>query len=284
MRVILVPLSGEPHDGVALAAAYSVARRFRSHIEGLFVRPDPMAALGAFEGIPPEMVGTVTRSLGATWNERAERARAAFDAARASADVPVAGQPTGTDTVSARWRDVAGADDDLLIGHGRLADLVVFAGVRSETNTEQRRRFVNVMFNGARPVLMVPLRGQPQLGRSVALAWNGSAEAARALSGAMPLLINAEEVHVLTAATPRTRAESGDALKEYLAWHGVIAEVHPMYPEASVGEALLQKTKDLDADVLVMGGYGRSRFREWVFGGVTRHVLGHYDRPLLISH
>ena len=284
MRVILVPLSGEAHDRTALAAAYHVAQPFRAHITGLFMRPDPVDAIGVFEGIPPEMVDRVTRAATATWNERAGLARQAFDEARAAADVALADRPTGTDTVTAHWRELTGAEDVLLAENGRLADLVVFAGMRAHGTGELKEHFATALFNTARPILLIPERGIEGSARSIVIAWNGTAEATRALSGALPLLLNADRVHVVTAATPRTRVESGAALAEYLGWHGLICEAHPMYPENEVGPALLARAKELGADLLVIGGYGRSRMRERIFGGVTQHVLDHHDIPVLIAH
>lgn len=283
MRVILVPLGGEAHDRAALGAAYHIAQPFRSHITGLFVRPDPVDAIGVFQGIPPEMVDRVTRAATTTWNDRAKLARQAFDEARAAADAALADRPTGTDTVTAHWREVTGADDLLLAGNGRLADLIVFAGMRSAA-AEIKERFATALFHTVRPVLLVPERGIEASPGTVVIAWNGTAEATRALCGALPLLLNADRLHILTAATPRTRVESGDALAEYLAWHGLISELHPMYPEEEVGPALLARAKELEADLMVMGGYGRSRMRERIFGGVTQHVLDHHDIAVLLAH
>jgi nucleotide-binding universal stress UspA family protein len=284
MRVILVPLRGEAHDRTALAAAYHVAQPFRSHITGLFIRPDPVDAIGVFQGIPPEMVDRVTRAATASWNERGGLARQAFDEARASADAALADRPTGTDTVTAHWCEVTGAEDVLLAGHGRLADLVVFAGLGADATAELKEHFATALFNTARPNLLIPEQGIEGSPRNIAIAWNGTAEATRALSGALPLLLNADRLHVLTAATPRTRVETGAALAEYLGWHGLICETHPMYPEHEVGPALLARAGELGADLLVMGGYGRSRMRERIFGGVTQHVLDHREIPVLIAH
>jgi nucleotide-binding universal stress UspA family protein len=186
--------------------------------------------------------------------------------------------------VTAHWHEVTGAEDVLLAGHGRLADLVVFAGVRADRAAEVQEHFATALLNTARPILLVPEQGIEDSPRNIVIAWNGTAEATRALSGALPLLLNADRLHVLTAATPRTRVESGAALAEYLGWHGLIGEAHPMYPEDQVGPALLARAKELEADLLVMGGYGRSRMRERIFGGVTQHVLDRHDIPVLIAH
>ena len=285
MRVILVPLGGEPYDRAALAAAYQIAQPFRAHITGLFTRPDPVDAIGVFQGIPPEMVERVTRAARTTWDDRARLAKQAFDEARAAADAALADRPTGTNTVTAHWQEVVGAHDELLAGHGRLADLIVLPGLRSgKAAAELRERLATALFNTARPILLVPETAIERGVGTIAVAWNGTTESTRALAGAMPLLLNADQVHVITAATPRTQVEKGAALAEYLGWHGLICEVHPMYPAGEVGAALLGLVKELGADLLVMGGYGRSRMRERIFGGVTQHVLNQHDTPVLIAH
>jgi nucleotide-binding universal stress UspA family protein len=282
MRVILVPLGGDEHDQTALGAAYAVARPFRSHIEGLFVRPDVLDAIADLEGGSPEVIGSVKRAATTAWNERSAQARQAFDAARAAADAALAEHPTGTDTVTARWREMTGRGEDVIAQHGRLSDLIVFAGLRSSGDRD--RMFGQALVATTRPVLLITDGAPETFAKTVAVAWNGSAESARALGGAMPVLLNAEEVHILTAASAHTEVERGQALVDYLGWHGVMSEVHGLYPEGSVGEALLAKAEELSADLLVMGGYGRSRFSELIFGGVTRHVLHHLELPVLIAH
>lgn len=284
MRVILVPLGGDDPDHAALAAAYGVARPFRSHIEGLFVRPDVLDAIADLEGGSPEVIGSVRQATTAAWNDRAARARDAFDAARAAADAALAEQPTGTDTVTARFREITGRAEDVIAQQGRLSDLIVFAGLRSSGERDRGTMFGQALVATTRPVLLVADRWPETFGKTVAVAWNGSAESARALAGAMPVLMNADEVHILTAASAYTEIERGQALVDYLGWHGVMSEVHGLHPESSVGEALLAKAEELEVDLLVMGAYGRSRFSELIFGGVTRHVLGHHRLPLLIAH
>jgi nucleotide-binding universal stress UspA family protein len=282
VRVILVPLRGEAHDRAALAAAHHVARPYQAHITGLFIRPDPVEAIGVLQGISAEMVDRVTRPATTTWNKGAGLAKQAFDEARASTDAALADPPTGMDTVTAPSREVTAGEDVLLAGHVRLADLVVSAGARADDAIELKEHFATALFNTARPILLIPERGIEDSPRTVAIAWSGSAESTRALSGALPLLLEADRLHVLTAAAPRTRVESDAALAEYLGWQGLIGEIHPMYPENEVG---LARAAELGADLLVTGGYGRSRMRERIFGGVTQHVLDHHDTcPVLIVH
>jgi nucleotide-binding universal stress UspA family protein len=290
MRVILVPLVGDDDDGLGLTAAYAVAGPFRAHIDGMFMRPDPVEAIMNLEGeATPELIDNVTRATTATWDARAKLARQAFDAARAAADAALADQPTGTDSVTAEWREITGGAEVVLPAEGRLSDLIVFGGIHSGGSAHRRRMFEVALLHASRPLLLVPEEapeaiGPNAIGNVIALAWNGSAEAARAVAGALPLLHNAEAVHILTAASARTDVERADGLARYFGWQGLSCERHAMYPSDQVGAALLSKARELRADLLVMGGYGRSRVSELVFGGVTRTVLGQYDLPILLAH
>lgn len=284
MRVILVPLGGDEHDRSALGAAYAVAQPFRSHIEGLFVRPELIDAIADLEGGSPEMIGSVKRATTTAWDVRATRANEAFEAARATADAARADHPTGTDTVTARWHEVSGRIEEVIARYGRLSDLIVLAGLRASGDRDRRPLFAQALITATRPILLVPDGWTEVFGRTIAVAWNGSAESARAVSGAMPMLLNAEEVHVLTAASAHTEIERGQSLVDYLAWHGLMSELHALYPEGTVAEAVLAKADELGVDLLVMGGYGRSRFSELIFGGVTRHVLRHHQLPVLLAH
>jgi nucleotide-binding universal stress UspA family protein len=290
MRVILVPLVGDDEDAVGLTAAYAVAGPFRAHIDAMFMRPDPVEAIMNLESeATPELIENVTRAARTTWDARAQLARQAFDAARADADAVLADQPTGTDSVSAEWREITGGAEVVLPAEGRLSDLIVFAGIHSGGSAHRRRMFEVALLHGSRPLLLVPEKAPDAIaprviGKIIAVAWNASAEAARAVAGALPLLHNAEEVHILTAASARTEVERADGLARYFGWQGLSCERHAMYPTNQVGPALLGKARELRADLVVMGGYGRSRVSELVFGGVTRTVLGQYDLPILLAH
>jgi nucleotide-binding universal stress UspA family protein len=290
MRVILVPLVGDDDDGVGLTAAYAVAGPFRAHIDAMFMRPDPVEAIMNLESeATPELIDNVTRASRTTWDARAKLARQAFDIARADADAVLADQPTGTDSVSTEWREITGGAEVVLPGEGRLSDLIVFAGIHSGGSAHRRRMFEVALLHASRPLLLVPEKAPDAIapkaiGKVIAVAWNGSAEAARAVAGALPLLHMAEEVHILTAASARTDVERAEGLARYFGWQGLSCERHAMYPTNQIGPALLAKARELRADLVVMGGYGRSRVSELVFGGVTRTVLGQYDLPILLAH
>jgi nucleotide-binding universal stress UspA family protein len=144
-----------------------------------------------------------------------------------------------------------------------------------------------LLMQSGRPVLVLPCHGSPpDQCRSALVAWDGSREAARALHDAMPLLRQAHRVTVLSVERVCTAARQPDTdVVAHLARHGISVTVARVTVEdLAVSEVLLNHAADMGADLLVAGGYGHSRLREAVFGGVTRDLLRHMTIPVLFSH
>jgi nucleotide-binding universal stress UspA family protein len=140
-----------------------------------------------------------------------------------------------------------------------------------------------------RPVLVVPYIGRyPETGRNVVVAWKPGREAARAAFHALPLLLGAEKVHILEIKERRDERPAlalDTSIAAALARHGIKVGVHTSAPgDISVGDEILSRLADLDADLLVMGAYDHSRMRELVFGGATRSISRHMTVPTLFSH
>ena len=146
-----------------------------------------------------------------------------------------------------------------------------------------------VAINCGRPVLVVPYAGQfPSLGTRPLLAWNGSLQAARAITAALPLLRRAEKV-TLAIFDPRPGSdehgeEPGADIALYLARHGVKVEVTVRPGPIDIGNDILSLAADIDSDLLVMGCYGHSRFHELMLGGATRTILATMTLPVLLAH
>ncbi len=147
----------------------------------------------------------------------------------------------------------------------------------------------HVLLHGGRPALVVPFAGHfnGSFGKAV-VAWDGSLTASRAITGALPLLVTAAAVEIMTFNQgqdhDRQDAQAGADLALYLARHGVQANVNAHRIDMDTGNALLSAVADTNADLLVMGAYGHARFREVVLGGVTRTVLGSMTVPVLMAH
>jgi nucleotide-binding universal stress UspA family protein len=180
---------------------------------------------------------------------------------------------------------------DAMALSARYADLVVLGqtdpGFKGFTPPSDLPQFTIV--NGGRPVLLIPYAGQfTQLPKIIDIAWDTSQESARAITDALPLLRQARQVNVIMVNARPSDTGHGEVpgadLAAFLARHGVQVEVAQVQADIDVGNALLSRSADDEADLLVIGGYGHSRFREMLLGGVTRSVLEHMTLPVLIAH
>lgn len=173
----------------------------------------------------------------------------------------------------------------------RFSDLVVLprpygedCGVEAEAVVEA------ALFDGQAPVLIWPGEGADlaRIGRRIVLAWNQSNEALVAIRRALPLLGRAEFVDIAVVDPPRhgpERSDPGGALSQLLSRHGVHAEVSVLARTMPrISDILLRQVHDINADLLVMGAYGHSRFREAILGGATRHMLEMADVPVFLAH
>lgn len=176
----------------------------------------------------------------------------------------------------------------LLVSRSRLSDVSLVAV--KDYDSGQEKMIEKLLFDSGRPVLLFAEQSVSKLSTSfdhVAIAWDHSAQAARAVGDALPLLQRAEVVHILTAADESTPSllESGNALVDHLAKHGVAASFEvPKIGGSSVGKVFEAYVKANNIDLLIMGAYRHSRLREFVMGGATYTVLGHPPCWVLLAH
>ncbi|TAN61224.1 MAG: universal stress protein [Magnetospirillum sp.] len=269
---ILVQVDNAPQCAERLALAARLASRSQGHLIALNVRtcpPMPQYIRAQFDNID---------GLREHWNAEAAKAtRTLVDAAAGAAGVAV------------EWRDVSGEMAATVALHARYADITVL-GQSEESEAGERPLADSLILDVGRPVIMVPYAGRFRtIGERVLVAWNGSREATRAVHDALPLLMSAKLVHVMAVNPRGGMAGHGDIpgadICLHLSRHGVNAVCEHMRSEdLNVGEMLLSRAADEDADLIVMGAYGRSRLRELVLGGATRHLLRHMTVPVLMSH
>lgn len=173
-----------------------------------------------------------------------------------------------------------------LVQHGRYCDLLLMGQTRGPGQGGGARKDVPeyVLLNGTRPVLVVPGAGSyGTVGRHVAVAWNGSREASRALTSALSLLKRANKVSVLLANPGTEAGVPGADVGLYLARHGITVEVLTHFGDNSE-QALLDALGACHADLLVMGAYGHARLREFLLGGATRTMLRRMTVPVWMAH
>jgi nucleotide-binding universal stress UspA family protein len=273
-KTILVHVDAGKRCPARVDLAIRLARQYDAHLVGLH-------ALAPFE--PP---GYVLAEMGPAIIE-AQRQVAAKELARAQSDFDKRVSAAGLGKVE--WRSALDDLVDAVTLHARYADLVVIGQVDPAEDSRVPVDFPErVVLGGGRPVLVLPSAGSfASVGKRILVAWNGSREATRAVTDAIPLLQQADNVHVM-AVNPREGEHGsvpGADIGLYLARHGVHVEIKTDHgAEIDVGNELLSRAADLDADLIVMGGYGHSRLKEWVLGGATRTILESMTAPVLMSH
>ena len=275
IKDIVVHLTGSEEDEVRLAHAEPIARMFGAHLTGLQVHGMPEV----FAIADAAAAASVADELIKESQQRAEqvtgRLTARMDKLESEHDL--------------RRLDVyPGAVGSALAAAVRTADL--FVGTRPYGDpTGQEHVEEQVLFQSGRGCLFVPPnRKPPREYASILVAWKESREAARAVSEALPFLQQARQVVVALVEdhgpSEQFRIEAGEDIGRYLSRHGVSAEIRKIGGWAHAGEALINEAALTGSDMIVMGGYGHSRLREFVLGGATRHVLEHANIPVLMGH
>jgi len=275
-RDILAPVIGLKEDEAALIAAGEIAGRFQARATALVVAVH----------IGSNYASTI-QPLSAVLVDIAAGSRSHAAARRQEIVAWLEKSPHDFDV-----RDLTienAVDEDQVVAHARMADLIVLA--RGPAHARARRALIeDVLFKSGRPILFVP--EQPSKDRRwdrLVIGWNASANAVRAVVGAMALLRKASQVVIATVDALPSPAGHGEApgreLAAHLARHGVCAEVRNLDGLGrSQAKALCDEAVAIDADALVMGAYGHSRAEEFVFGGVTRELLASAPVPLLLAH
>ncbi len=285
MKNLLVHLEPSPSVDAVLVCARLVALRFGSYLEGYHARPGQpeIIAAGAdgFVAAAPELVTGFEREA----RERARRMRAAFEAFCARHGIPFEESGAPQQGPRAGWRTEEAAGHGALGSYGRIFDLVIVGRPLPDSPTPSMAALESALFEAGRPVLVAPPRPPATLGEQVVVAWNGSTESARSVAFAMPFLLSARGVHVLTVEGGMVPGPEGSALARTLERHGVpVTSVHAPRGERNVGATILEETARLGGDLLVKGAYTQSRLRQMIFGGATSHILAHAEVPVLTAN
>lgn len=284
LRTVLCVVGAAEASRAATATAFSLAKTHGARITGLHVRLDPQDA------VPIVAADSMTASVGESSletarseaDERERRATAIFREEAERAGVPVideADAPAGGAAASLVVEQ--GHEHDFVAERGMLADLIVVAsrGV-TEQNPATATLETAVMESG-RPVLVVNETPPPTLGRQTVIAWRSSVSGARALWGALPLI---QQASVLTVDDGESRPPP-EAVATYLAAHDIPATARTLDPAwREHGQTVLAAAGEMNADLLVMGGWVRSRLRKLVLGQMTSTVLRQARMPVLLAH
>jgi len=269
-KTILVHVAPDGGDDPRVKVAVQLARQFGAELMGVGARsflPDRDPRLTHLDGLQ-------LRPFREALDDGLKRAEARLRTL--AGDTPV------------RWESALEDPDDLLIHHANRADLIVAERPEGRFDHRDFAEIDDLILESGLPVLALPT-GQDTLdARRVVFGWANTVEARRALSAALPFLARAEAVQVVGVCEPDESEKSATQLSDVVARlgrHGISAEavVHPAV-SPDTGQVLMDYAEAFRAGLIVVGAYGRSRLRQWVMGGVTRHLLDHAGKPVLFVH
>jgi nucleotide-binding universal stress UspA family protein len=272
IKDILLLLQTEGDTQVAAPYAAALANTLGAHLTAAGIAFEILAPASFMGDYPYEVLAAVTE-------QSRLRAEEAYARMRAAAPDTLSSELVQIDALPGQARD----------DFARLArhfDLTI-VGQGAETNSDDELIAEAALFGSGRPILSVPRiqKKAPSFDR-VLIAWDGSRAAARAVGDAMPLLKLAKTIEVVTISDPRIPYKElpGFNITRHLSRHNLNAELKRLTQSGDIGETLLSYAADAGSDLLVMGGYGHSRLREFVLGGTTRTILSSMTIPVLMSH
>jgi len=269
---ILLPITQHGTTEACAAAAFGLAERFGAELEVLQPCPPPAARLPYSTELSPfyfEELIDVGKKQVALEKRQARKwfAKAARSHPKAHADL-ISIEDLVAPAVSMR---------------AKVSDVTVLPSIAAQADGFWESARDAALFHSGRPVLVMPKGAEGPIGETVVIAWKESVEAVRAVAAAQPFLAKAKRIK-LVSVTESGQDESGTAMADYLRKAGLRVELVTLVAESrEAGEVLLEAAMGKGV-LLVMGAYGRWRWREWVFGGATHHVLHHTAVPVLMVH
>jgi nucleotide-binding universal stress UspA family protein len=285
IRTLLVGASGGSASDGAIEIACRLAARFEAHLEGYHVKIDPNEVLTSAAAAGPGVI------LDSAWidqltedaDKQAAKTKAAFfDATRRHGLVPAA--HLSRNGVTADWRDEVGRAATRVPRRARFFDLVILGRSDRIIDQSSSDAIEETLLASGRPVLLAPAAAPDSIGDVVAIGWDGSAQSVHAVVSALPFVQKAHRTIIMTIGE-KPDADVAAAI-EYLRWHGVASECQSLHavPGVGRGEQLLAAARDVGADLLAMGAFGHKRWRETLFGGATRTIVGTSLLPVLMTH
>jgi nucleotide-binding universal stress UspA family protein len=180
------------------------------------------------------------------------------------------------------WIDEEGVAETLIKTRGERADYIVVSQPAVHGDHAEREALHAAVFATERPVLMLPPQGRPPFGKIVAVAWRDDKFTLHAILGALRCIPKVAHIHVLMG---RREGQPAPQIPDVLAEHGVSVVGHELLIGDEVfGAQLLAKAHEINADLLVMGAFVHSAWRNMLFGGVTKYILANADIPVLMRH
>lgn len=291
IKTIIVPFQGREEELGAVMTAFSIAKNFKAHVEVWHVSPDPydiMTPFMTYALMPVYPASTIDEMKKANEKRREWVNRLYSDCVeKAGIASPANNNIDHHVNASASLHHINGRIEDIIALRSRLADLIVVSRAIRDGDNSPTSILHQLIFHSGRPFILIPAGTAPYdiTGNSV-IAWDGSVEAARAASDALPFL-KSDQTFILSVLThmgediplPQTQ------LATYLSRHHIKTKLIEYDAKKSeLPECLLASAKAYSATLLIMGAYSRTRLQEIIFGGATKHILDQANIPVLLSH
>ena len=281
MRKILVPVRGDGKGDNVFAHAVALARGFNAHVQVTHCRSRPEDLIPYGVAVSPEMKKQIIDQSTEILNIQEQGLRDEITAL-AKANGAEMSEKNDRNKVTVSFIEEQGRQIDVIRHYGLISDMTAVAKPDRDrnigTNTLQA-----ALFSTGRPVMMCPEpKGKlpKQLGKNIAIAWDGSVAASRAVVQTMPLLGAADDVTIITNTSEPIKV-SPEELQDYLSDHGVEAKIVLTNDKGDVGASILSKAAESRAEILVLGAYSSNKNLERVVGGVTQHVVDHASMPVI---
>ncbi|MGX0902770.1 nucleotide-binding universal stress UspA family protein [Roseovarius sp. MBR-79] len=282
LHTILMPMRDDGRGAVIFAHAAALAKRFNAHVRVVHSHPRPEDMMPYGVVIPTflrKQLAEASRKR-ADYEEGHRRTAFLKEAERHGISV----EPRAPGKPTAAFREYEGKQAEVVRHYGRLADLICVAKPSKEENLGYNT-LKSALFTSGRPVLVCAETEEvsADIGRHVAIGWNGSLEASRAVALAMPLIERADRVTILTAGTIEHTA-TPEEFQIYLAQRGITAQIHAFERSGNVGRMLLQKCSETGANMLITGAYHDSYERETLLGGNSATIVAEAAIPVVMVH
>ena len=286
VRKFLLPVSSSASADAALRAGLLLARMWNAHLEVLHVQSDTRdIAPFAGEGLSGALIEDMMSATEREGDVRARSLRELFFKATQAAAVPVGAALRGVSQPSASFITLSGREEQIVAHKARLSDLTIVPHPLAGEDVAAAEALHAVLFDSGRPVLLAPVALPASIGQRIAIAWNGTSNAASALASVMPFVRQAQAVRILVSEDYSRRGPSGQEVQEYISHHGVEADIGVFRAiDKHTGAGLLAAAEAFGADLMSMGAYSTaSRLRQLILGGITRHVLENAQISVLMN-
>ena len=283
LRKILVPVRGDGMSETVLGHAAALAMHHKAHILVAHCRAQVEDLIPYSVPLPSFTRETIRKQAHELAEQEEAALRQELHRLAEARGLSETGAPDGT-AATVTFIEEYGRMADVIAHNGRLADLIAVAKPDRDRNLGTNS-LKSALFRTGRPVLMCPPDREPpaEFGARIAIAWNGSLEAARAVALTLDLARAAASVTVLSGGKGEPHGATAEELLDSYALRGITAEIL-RFDARNPGAALLDRTVEVGASLLVMGAYGHSHERETLFGGNTQAVVDGAKIPVVMVH